>query len=233
MVGRVRADTSAEYVGNQADQGDLLENGGLMARAEHAGARRSRQLIRQAFLEEIAEREFEDVSVTDVVRRAGVNRSTFYAHYSNISGLLADFESEIMQALSLVLADLRYPDMFENPERNLQRVADFLDEGADTYRRLLLVRGSELFIRELEDRFSTHLLTAPDVPRALRESPIYAIRTAYFTGGIINLYTKWLFGQVELELPEITAEVGHLIRIAHRETLATWGPEIGRPERQS
>lgn len=204
-----------------------------MSRAEHAGARRSRQLIRDAFLEEIADREVEAVSVTDIVRRAGVNRSTFYAHYSNIPGLLADFESEILQALGGVLASLRYPDMFENPEPHLEEVACFLTEGATTYRRLLLVRGSELFLRELEEMFTDHLLRAPDVPKELRESPIYAIRMAYFTGGIVNLYCKWLLGDLAVELTEISAEVGQLVRLAHRETLETWGAEIGRPVRQA
>lgn len=132
-----------------------------------------------------------------------------------------------------VLEKLRYPDMFENPEPHLEEVAAFLSEGAQTYRRLLLVRGSELFLRELEDMFTTHLLKAPDVPKELRDSPIYAIRMAYFTGGIVNLYCKWLLGQLSVSLPEINAEVGHLVRIAHRDTLETWGAEMGLPPRQA
>jgi AcrR family transcriptional regulator len=50
--------------------------------------RRTRQLLEQAFMEEIQEKGFQAVSVQDIAERAGVNRATFYAHFEDKYALL-------------------------------------------------------------------------------------------------------------------------------------------------
>ena len=49
---------------------------------------RSRQLLRDSFLGLLSERRYEDISVQDIIERAGVARSTFYAHYIDKEDLL-------------------------------------------------------------------------------------------------------------------------------------------------
>lgn len=49
---------------------------------------RSRQLLRGAFLGLLREKRYEDISVQDIIERAGVARSTFYAHFTDKEDLL-------------------------------------------------------------------------------------------------------------------------------------------------
>jgi AcrR family transcriptional regulator len=49
---------------------------------------RTRQMLDQAFLELLAEKGFDAISVQDVTMRAGVNRATFYAHFQDKFALL-------------------------------------------------------------------------------------------------------------------------------------------------
>jgi AcrR family transcriptional regulator len=51
-------------------------------------AKRTRHLIEQAFMEVIVEKGFQTVSVQDITERAGLNRSTFYAHFPDKFALL-------------------------------------------------------------------------------------------------------------------------------------------------
>jgi AcrR family transcriptional regulator len=51
-------------------------------------AKRTRHLIEQAFMELLIERGFQTVSIQDITERAGVNRSTFYAHFQDKYALL-------------------------------------------------------------------------------------------------------------------------------------------------
>lgn len=50
--------------------------------------KRTRQLLEQSFLEVVAEKGFQSVSVQDVTEKAGVNRATFYAHFPDKYALL-------------------------------------------------------------------------------------------------------------------------------------------------
>lgn len=44
----------------------------------------------KAFLQLLEKKDFEYISVKEICEKAGVNRSTFYLHYDNISDLLSE-----------------------------------------------------------------------------------------------------------------------------------------------
>ncbi len=50
--------------------------------------KRTRQMLDQAFIELLAEKGFDAITVQDVTERAGVNRATFYAHFQDKFALL-------------------------------------------------------------------------------------------------------------------------------------------------
>jgi AcrR family transcriptional regulator len=66
-------------------------------KAEYKSAIRSRRLIRQAFIELMKEKELEKITVTDIVKRADINRGTFYAHYKYTRAVIEQIENEIIE----------------------------------------------------------------------------------------------------------------------------------------
>ncbi|MBF6455584.1 TetR/AcrR family transcriptional regulator [Nocardia cyriacigeorgica] len=59
-----------------------------MAESPDRRVRRTRDLLHRALIELMIERGYERVTVTDVIDRADVGRSTFYAHYRDKDDLL-------------------------------------------------------------------------------------------------------------------------------------------------
>ena len=56
----------------------------------NARARKTRIALRRAFASLIQSNRYENLDVADISTRAGVSRSTFYAHYSSMDALLAE-----------------------------------------------------------------------------------------------------------------------------------------------
>lgn len=50
----------------------------------------------KAMLELLEEKEYEDITISDICKKAGINRSTFYAHYENIMDLVSELEKTII-----------------------------------------------------------------------------------------------------------------------------------------
>lgn len=66
----------------------------MAAKAVDRRVRRSRQLLQEALLALILEKGYEAVTVQDVIDRADVGRSTFYAHFHDKEDLfLSEFET--------------------------------------------------------------------------------------------------------------------------------------------
>lgn len=71
----------------------------MTERKEYRSSRRSRRMIRVAFESLIREREFSKITVTDIVERADLNRSTFYAHYPDIYGIVEEIYGSFADSL--------------------------------------------------------------------------------------------------------------------------------------
>jgi len=66
--------------------------------------KRTRKLLKDAFVELLGEKRFADVTVLDIAERATVNRATFYAHYADkyalLDALVGDmFREQLARAL--------------------------------------------------------------------------------------------------------------------------------------
>lgn len=59
-----------------------------LSAAKDARAKRTRQRVDAAFVQLLLRRPYGDIRVSDIVRKAGVGRATFYAHYSTKDDLL-------------------------------------------------------------------------------------------------------------------------------------------------
>ena len=51
---------------------------------------RTRGALQRALLDLVRDRDLDGITVADIVERAGVTRSSFYLHYTDKDGLLAD-----------------------------------------------------------------------------------------------------------------------------------------------
>ncbi len=67
--------------------------------SEDKRVRRTKKLLRQALAELMQEKEFKNITVTDVVRRADINRGTFYTYYQDVFDLREKVENEMVDTL--------------------------------------------------------------------------------------------------------------------------------------
>jgi AcrR family transcriptional regulator len=63
-------------------------------------SQRTRQLLSAALIELMLEKRYDDISVQDIIERANVGRSTFYAHYLDKEDLLVGDFTRVLDALS-------------------------------------------------------------------------------------------------------------------------------------
>jgi AcrR family transcriptional regulator len=108
-----------------------------MSGAGNRRAARTRDRLRQALLDACEERVLAEVSVAEVVRRAGVNRSAFYLHYNDIPAFAVDTCAEVVRtAVEALHAWRGISDPVHPPAALTELFAD-VPERAALYRTLL------------------------------------------------------------------------------------------------
>ncbi|WP_067946292.1 TetR/AcrR family transcriptional regulator [Agromyces sp. NDB4Y10] len=114
---------------------------------------RTRRALQEALFALAREHPLEEVTVADIATRAGVNRSSFYQHYSDKETLLAD---ALDAAAGLARANLpETPEPTADPPQALVDYLAHLDENAEVYRRVLGPQGSAVVMARLRARIES------------------------------------------------------------------------------
>lgn len=66
---------------------------------ENQRIRLSRQLLKEALIDLLQEKPIEKITIKEICEKAGINRSTFYRHYSSEYDLLGEIEQDGMDIL--------------------------------------------------------------------------------------------------------------------------------------
>lgn len=180
---------------------------------EYRNALRSRQMIRQAFLELLNEKTFEKITATDIIKRADINRSTFYSHYPDAKGLMDEIVGDISIVFQNMLSSIDFSVFFEDPMPILKVVVEFLKENQRLYKMLCKSRMALGVLDNLKQSLIQQVLTCPNLPVENRCSASTEIRVRVLLGGLIDTYRQWLIGDFECTLDEAAEEVAKIIKL--------------------
>lgn len=188
----------------------------MAEKKEYRSSIRSRQMIRKAFLELLKEKDFSKITVTDIVKRADLNRSTFYAHYPDIRGVVEEIQEEIFTENVFLLGQLSFDDFLEDPVPYFQKISLLLGEHIDLFKRLGHTESLHIRLDDFRRVLVDKICVYEGIPRKYRESPAFSIRLHFFIGGIMNTYQQWAEGILDCSLEEVTQEIGNLIKESNK-----------------
>ncbi|WP_084125829.1 TetR/AcrR family transcriptional regulator [Demequina sp. NBRC 110054] len=167
---------------------------------------RTRARLQEALLALAREKPASEVSVSDVAERAGVNRSTFYQHYTDTDTLLAD---ALDAAATKAGAQLAHVEL--DPAVPPALLIDFLSHIADNpdiYRQALTGTASGAVIVRLRARVADMIRQdAPErvmVPDPEHDGVPLEVLSAGVAGTVLGVITAWL-DRDPLESPEVAA----------------------------
>ncbi|MEI4620452.1 TetR/AcrR family transcriptional regulator [Bacillus cereus] len=121
---------------------------------------KTKEAIKNAFVELMSEKNFDQITIQDITDRANIGRRTFYSHYLDKYDLLDKFTEEHINELEKICAwssDLDFIDAnviwFEYLENNYSFFSTLLkSKGAPYFRSRFL----EFVIKELKDEVNVN-----------------------------------------------------------------------------
>lgn len=182
-----------------------------MEKKEYRSAVRSRKMIRQAFFELLKEKNFEKITVTDVVKKADVNRSTFYAHYPDVMGVVEEIQEEILQYTQQFMDHVDFKDFYENPKPHLQHIIQLVAENNELYRLLMTSAMAAKQMDQLKYILIDRTIETLDGKGRFRDKFELEFSTRFFMGGVVDVYTQWLNGVIDCSLDELTDQLSNMI----------------------
>src|SRR5438270_8109601 len=89
---------------NRTSPGPVFRNVSDAKKKEDQRVRRTRDRLGDAIMELLVEKAFEKITVQDVLDRAGVSRTTFYAHFRDKNDLFLSDADEFFEGMAMALS---------------------------------------------------------------------------------------------------------------------------------
>ena len=155
--------------------------------AANRRVRMTRKMMQDALLELLETRPLDKITVTDVCSAADVNRSTFYAHYTDVGQLLLEIESDVIDHLPVMPgAPVSQPS-----ERLLAILEGFFEYVCHNKRlfRILIVQldNDNFGNRLVQAAIRAYSDTSPDA-LGLHDRYVYT----YCVSGVIGMLKEWI-----------------------------------------
>lgn len=167
--------------------------------------RRTRRLLWEALLAELAGRPFEEISVTDICERAMVHRTTFYKHYEDKYALLEQGMRRMIEELA-PRAEHLPPSAYsiERPPPYFVHVFEHAARRQQFYRLMVCGEGNAQFQKLVRDQIIAVAL-ARLTSASPRDRQTLTMHAHYMAGAVLGLLAWWLENDMPLAPREMAA----------------------------
>lgn len=155
--------------------------------------RESQEKIEKVFISLLQDRQINEITVSDIIKQAALNRSTFYANYEDIFDLADKVKERLESEFSSIFADY-----------------DYFNERGGALTMFRHIKENQLFYKTYfklcyDDK---HLISIYDTKRAEKEQISSNIRyhIEFFRNGLNAIIKLWLANGCQ-ETPEEMAQV--------------------------
>ncbi|OPH58389.1 TetR family transcriptional regulator [Paenibacillus ferrarius] len=178
---------------------------------------RTRQLIRDAFIELLQELELEKITVNRIAERATINRVTFYLHYRDISDMIEQLADEMINEIHAILKEAPDP-----PEFNIEvliKMLEHIEENSKFYKVLLASKRIPVFterLMKLIADFMSSRINKLEESSTLKVQKDIAIW--YGSSAIIGTIVFWLRNDLPYKPIYLAAQLSELLHIPEPES---------------
>ena len=172
---------------------------------EDRRSRRTRQLLGDALVELMLEKHFESITVQDILDRADVGRSTFYAHYTDKESLLLSQIEHIIHEMEEYASATG-----SNPHELLPSLALFrhVKEQRSLMQAFIWGKGAEILTRDFQGQVSNIIeqnLHAINGDAIVFSVPMSVV--AKFVMSTFLMLLRWWFDEDMRHTPEQMEEM--------------------------
>ena len=151
-------------------------------------SQRTRQALGEALLELMKEIGYRAVSIKDIIERANVGRSTFYAHYGDKDQL---FESQVNSMLETLIEGTSADALEQNPYFPSLGLFRHVQDQWKLYKLLSWESGNSLHINHLQKTISERIEQRLQTEEQRFELPIPVVAN-FLASSLLSLLKWWL-----------------------------------------
>lgn len=174
-----------------------------MCNKEERRVRKTKALIRNAFIELICNKKIDEITVTDISKTADINRKTFYSHYKGVYQLMDEIENEIVSDFDNALKDLDFNSVMNNPYIIFSVLTEIINKNMNLYDNLSKQNQNAQFINKITEKVKEKIQVS-FYSQIMIDEQSQKFIVDYTVSGLIAVYQSWFCSGKHLPLTELS-----------------------------
>lgn len=167
---------------------------------------KTKQSIQSAYFELLQEKNRKKITISEVARKANIDRKTFYLHYDTVDEITREFCRDKVKELMELLRAGDFPrETFSI--RELFEILNKLVADNLTAFKILSSQGEyHYFTDQIKELLVTEIVNTytESFPFSASELQLYA---EFYISGIISVYVKWIREHMPFTLDELASRI--------------------------
>jgi len=174
---------------------------------------RTRDLLRDSLKRLVAHKNFSSLTIQDITQSAGLNRTTFYLHYSGLHELLEDCARTLFEQMRADIYANKVADLNRNASAFVpfvKSVFEHLEQHEKFYRAMLGRQGDPAF-RGLFQELLSELIFEPVLeqnPTSIG-NPSLEMTMRFFSAGFTGIAAWWLENGKPMSVEQASLQVAN------------------------
>ncbi|HHW48765.1 MAG TPA: TetR/AcrR family transcriptional regulator [Clostridiaceae bacterium] len=109
----------------------------------------TKMVLKESFIDLLEKKDISQITIKEICEKADINRTTFYAHYTDQYDLLRKIENEFLDNVRACLAELDQENNNVDPVVLAEKIFEYIKENAKLCKLLLSERGGLNFQKQV------------------------------------------------------------------------------------
>ncbi len=153
-------------------------------------SKRTRSAVKIALLKMLKTKPLSEVTVKDLCALAGVNRNSFYTHYTSIDNVFDDFNEDVLAVCDRIFSKYTYSSFRDDPYPLLKEISFSLSSNRHFMEYLVFADATAGFLRKLKDSLCEKIYSVY-VSERQDDQPVTPYMISFLVSGTFEIYYRY------------------------------------------
>ncbi|MDD4077932.1 MAG: TetR/AcrR family transcriptional regulator [Bacilli bacterium] len=150
--------------------------------------RKTRRILKNALVELMGDKDFRKITVTELAKKADINRGTFYLHYYDIYDLVEEMENECLEHIKKIVKKYSNPVDYY---KILINIIEYVKSEKRFFQSIFGKNGDISYINKLKEEMKKLFIqTNKAIPQ--KDESFQNAFASFIVSGGIGVFQEWL-----------------------------------------
>lgn len=160
--------------------------------------------IFKAFVELLNEKDINQITITDVAKRANINRKTFYNYYSDINDVMKEIENLVVAAFIKNIGTVEFTNMSDFLTEIFIKFTETVNHDLEFYGLLFNTNNRSFLIVKIVDILRKYVQQRIEETETLDQKR-FKVAVDLCIPGIISVYMNWFTNSYDYSIEELSS----------------------------